>query len=404
MNKLIPAFIAVLIVGGALGYGLSHWLAEPAPAMADGARKVLYWRDPMKPEVKFDKPGKSPYMDMELEPVYADDATRESQVRVSASAAQNLGVRIGKVERAALGAQLSAVGMVAFDEELLEVVQARVDGYVSRLHVKTTLAPVRRGQPLVDVVAPAWLAAQEEYLALLDMTSSRGVQIRAAARERLLVLGIPEGAVRRLETERKTTSSTTIYSPADGVVAELGVREGASFATGAPLFRINSLQKVWAIAQIPETQVSAVTPGATVAVRATAWPGEKLHGRVVAILPDLDAGTRTLQVRVEIDNPGSRLAPGMFVSLDFAATATTPQLLVPSEAVIVTGERSIVIVAREGGGFDVADVRLGSESGGKSVILSGLEEGQSVVLSGQFLIDSESNLKSALSRLTGDKP
>jgi len=404
MKKLIPAFIAVLLVGGALGYGLSHWLAEPAPATADGARKVLYWRDPMKPEVKFDKPGKSPFMNMELEPVYADDATSGAQVKVSASTAQNFGVRIGKVERAKLDTQLSAVGMVAFDEELLEVVQARVDGYISRLHVKTTLAPVRRGQPLVDVVAPAWIAAQEEYLALLDATSSRGVQIRAAARERLLVLGVPEGAIRKLETERKIRSSTTIYSPADGVVAELGVREGASFATGAPLFRINSLKKVWAVAQIPETQVGAVAPGATVAVRATAWPGEKLRGLVVAVLPDLDAATRTLQVRVEIDNPRSLLAPGMFVALDFAATATTPQLVIPSEAVIVTGERSVVIISREGGGFDVADVTVGSESGGKSVILSGLTEGQSIVLSGQFLIDSEANLKSAISRLTGDKP
>ena len=165
MKRLIPAFIAVLLVGGALGYGISRWFANDSPAADAGGRKVLYWHDPMVPNVKFDKPGKSPYMDMQLVPVYADDTNNGAQVKVSASAAQNLGVRLGKVERVAVETRLSAVGTVAFNEELLEVVQARVDGYVSRLHVKTTLAPVRRGQPLVDIVAPAWLAAQEELSA-----------------------------------------------------------------------------------------------------------------------------------------------------------------------------------------------------------------------------------------------
>jgi len=402
MKRLIPAFIAVLIIGGALGVGLTRWLEKEPAIAADTGRKILYWQDPMKPDARFDKPGKSPYMDMDLVPVYADEANSDAQVKVSGSAAQNLGVRLGKVERAALENRLSAVGMVAFDEELLELVQARVDGYVLRLHVKTTLAPVRRGQPLVDVVAPAWLAAQEEYLALLGATSARGAEIREAARQRLVVLGVPESAIRKLETERKATSSTTIYSPADGVVAELGIRDGASFAAGAPLFRINSLRKVWAVAQIPEAQVSAVWPGAKVTVHATAWAGEQFNGQVVAILPDVDSATRTLPVRVEIDNPGSRLVPGMFVSLSFAAQETEPQLVVPSEAVIVTGERSVVIVARDGDGFDAVDVKLGAESGGKTVVLSGLSEGESIVLSGQFLIDSEASLKSAVSRLSSD--
>ena len=403
MNRLIPAFIVVLVVGGALGYGLTRWLDKEPAIAADTGRKILYWQDPMKPDARFDKPGKSPYMDMDLVPVYADEANGDAQVKVSGNAAQNLGVRLGKVERAALEGRLSAVGTVAFDEELLELVQARVDGYVTRLHVRTTLAPVRRGQPLVEVVAPAWLAAQEEYLALLGAASSRGAEIRAAARQRLVVLGVPESAIQKLETERKVSASTTIYSPADGVVAELGIRDGASFAAGAPLFRINSLRKVWAVAQIPETQVSAVGPGAKVTVHATAWAGEQFDGRVVAILPDIDSATRTLPVRVEIDNPGSRLVPGMFVSLGFAARETEePQLVVPSEAVIVTGERSVIIVARDGDGFDAVDVKLGPESGGKTVVLSGLSEGQSIVLSGQFLIDSEASLRSSVSRLSND--
>jgi Cu(I)/Ag(I) efflux system membrane fusion protein len=396
--RLIPAFIAVLLVGGALGFGITKWMSSEPAANTEGGRKPLYWHDPMVPSQKFDKPGKSPFMDMQLVPVYADDEGGGAQVKVSANASQNLGVRLGKVERAVIETRLSAVGSVTFDEELLELVQARVEGYVAHLHVKTTLAPVRKGQPLVDVVAPSWLAAQEEYLALLDATSSRGTEIRAAARQRLIVLGVPESSIRRLESDRKTTASTTIYSPADGVIAELGVREGSSFMAGAPLFRINSLRKVWAVAQVPEAMVSAVAPGSAVKVRATAWAGEEFNGRVVAILPDVDVATRTLPVRVEIDNPKERLVPGMFASLDFVSPASAPQLLVPSEAVIMTGERSVVIVARDGG-FDVVDVKVGAESNGKTAVLSGLNEGQTVVLSGQFLIDSEASLRSTVSRL-----
>jgi Cu(I)/Ag(I) efflux system membrane fusion protein len=399
-SRLIQVLIGVLLIGGAIGYGLTTWLRPTETQKAQNDRKVLYWHDPMVPDAKFDKPGKSPFMDMQLVPVYADQAATGAQVKVSASVAQNLGLRLGKVERANLTTHLSAVGAVAFDEQLLEVVQARVDGYVSRLHVKTTLEPVHRGQPLVDIVAPAWVAAQEEYLALLDTQSQRGVEIRAAARQRLGVLGMPESAIRRIESERKTVATTTLYAPVDGVVAELGVREGASFMAGAPLFRINSLRKVWAIAQIPEAQAATVAAGAKVSVRATAWPEEEFFGHVVALLPDVDAATRTLPVRLEIENPKSRLVPGMFVSMEFEMAASTPQLLVPSEAVIATGSRSVVVVARDAGGFDVVKVKTGSESAGRTEILEGLAEGQQVVISGQFLIDSEASLKSSVSRLT----
>jgi len=398
-SRLVTAFIAVLLLGGAVGFGLTTWLAKEPAMSVDGARKPLYWHDPMTPAVKFDKPGKSPFMDMPLVPVYADDSNGGAQVKVSAGATQNLGVRLGKVERAVIETRLSAVGSVAFDDELLELVQARVDGYVSRLHVKTTLAHVRRGQALVDVVAPAWLGAQEEYLALLDTTTTRGAEIRTAARQRLAVLGVPDSSILRIESEHKISPSTTIYSPADGVVAELGVREGSSFTAGAPLFRINSLRTVWAIAQIPEAQIGAVAPGAPVKLRATAWPAEEFSGRVVAILPDVDVSTRTLPVRVEIDNAHFRLAPGMFVSLEIQTPASVAQLVVPSEAVIVTGERSVVVVARDGG-FDIVDVELGAEAGGRTAVRTGLKEGDSVVLSGQFLIDSEASLKSTVSRLT----
>ena len=407
--KLIALLVAVLAGGVALGYWLAH-RGAPASALATADssasasesspdRKVLYWHDPMVPNVKFDKPGKSPYMDMQLVPVYADDEPGGAAVHVSANVTQTLGIRLGKVEKKALHPRLSAVGSVAFDDRLLELVQARVGGYVSNLRVKAPLTHVKRGQPLADIVAPDWLAAQEEYLALLTAQSVRGQAIRDAARRKLVVLGVPESAIRDIETQHETRATTTVFAPIEGVITELSVREGAAFMPGAALFRINGLGTVWVNAQVPEAQISLIPAGSTVTAHATAWPGMAFTGKVVALLPDVDPQTRTLAVRIAIENPERKLSPGMFVSLDFAGMPGQPQLVVPSEAVIPTGERSVVVVARDSGGFDVVTVTTGIEADGMTSVLSGLSEGQSIVLSGQFLIDSEASLRSAVSRL-----
>jgi len=259
---------------------------------------------------------------------------------------------------------------------------------------------VKRGEPLAEIVAPEWLSAQEEYLALLTAESERGRAIRGAARQRLVVLGVPEATIRDIESHHRTNATTTVFAPTEGVVTDLSVREGAAFMPGAALFRINGLKTVWVNAQVPEAQVSMVPAGSSVTAHATAWPGRVFSGHVVALLPDVDVQTRTLPVRITIDNPDRKLAPGMFVSLEFSAAPTKPELVVPSEAVIMTGERSAVIVAREAGGFDVADVTTGIEAEGKTAILSGLKQGQSIVLSGQFLIDSEASLRSTVARFS----
>jgi len=414
MNRrtIVVALVVALLSGAALGYWLAGWRAPEATGAghhtvasepAREERQVLYWYDPMKPDVRFDKPGKSPFMDMQLVPKYADEAGAAA-VRIDPSVAQNLGIRTGRVERAAISPRLAAVGAVAFDERLTEVVQARIQGSVTRLHVKAPLEAVRRGQPLAEILAPEWRAAQEEYLALLDAESERAGPIRDAARERLTVLGVPEVTIRRIEERRQTVATTTLFAPIDGVVTELAVREGTTFMPGAPLFRINGLGTVWVNAEVPEALVGAVVPGSAVKARATAWPGLVFEGRVMALLPEVDPETRTLPVRIAIDNRERRLAPGMFLSLEFAGEAGEPQLVVPSEAVIVTGERAVVIVARGDGGFDVAEVTTGAEADGRTVILSGLAEGQSIVLSGQFLIDSEASLSSTVTRLETRPP
>ena len=398
--KLSVLVIVVLAVGTALGFWLGHRDEPRNDAVATNGKSILYWHDPMVPNVRFDKPGKSPFMDMQLVPVYANEQAGGAAVRVNASVTQNLGIRLGKVEKTTLRSRLNAVGTVVPDERLLKLVQARAAGYITRLHTKAPFEHVKRGQPLADIVSPEWLAAQEEYLQLLSAQSDRGRAIGDAARQRLIVLGVPEAAIRDIEAHRKTTASTTIFSPTDGVVTDLPVREGAAFMAGAALFRISDLRIVWVNAQIPESQVSMIATGASVTARAIAWPGATFAGRVLALLPDVDAQTRTMPVRIAIDNPERKLSPGMFVSLDFTAPAEAEQLTVPSEAVIVTGERSVVIVANGDGGFDVKDVTAGAETDGKTVILSGLEEGASVVLSGQFLIDSEASLRSTATRLS----
>lgn len=408
-RKWIAVAIATLLLGVAIGYGVSRIGASDSSAHSasmtesgnSSERKVLYWHDPMVPGTKFDKPGKSPFMDMDLVPVYADEEGGAA-VRINPSISQNLGIRLGRVERKTLPSVRNVVGTVAFDERLLEVVQARVEGYVTKLYVKAPLERVRRGQPIAEILAPEWLVAQQDYIALLDAEGDRARAIRDAAQERLRVLGVPEATIRQIEKERKANPTTTVFAPIDGVISELAVREGAAFMPGAPLVRINGLKTVWVNAQIPEADVSVASEGATVEVQATAWPATTFDGRVIAVLPEVDPQTRTLTTRVAVDNPERKLAPGMFVMLKFEQPATEPQLAIPSEAVIRTGTRDVVIVSRGEGGFDVAEVKVGAENAGMTTILSGLEEGQSVVLSGQFLIDSEASLKSTVDRLSDE--
>jgi Cu(I)/Ag(I) efflux system membrane fusion protein len=275
-----------------------------------------------------------------------------------------------------------------------------VNGYITRLHVKAPLERVKRGQPLAEILSPEWLVAQQDYLALLDATSPSVQPIREAARQRLAVLGVPQTTIQRLERDRKPDATTTLVAPIDGVVTDLAVREGTAFMAGGPLFRINGLATVWVNAQVPEAQVASVGENAIIEARATAWPGAIFKGRIGTLLPDVNSQTRTATARVVVDNPGRRLLPGMFVSLSFAIAGGEPQLVVPSEAVIVTGERSVVVVVRDDGAFDVAPVQVGAERDGVSTILTGLEEGQSIVLSGQFLIDSEASLKATVDRLS----
>ena len=361
--------------------------------------KILYYHDPMVPGSKFDKPAKSPFMDMMLVPVYAESGADQGKVTVSPRIQQNLGVRTAMVTEGTLSPQVSAVGSIAFNERDQATVQARATGYVERLHVRATLDQVTKGQPLVELYVPDWVAAQEEFLAIQRMQGHDLASLVDGARQRMRLAGMSEAQIRQVEATGKTQTRITLTSPIGGVVVELLAREGMTVMTGTTLFRINGLSTVWANAEVPESQSALLRSGAKVQARSPAVPGMTFDGKVQAVLPEVNPATRTLKARLELTNPGGRLVPGMFVSMQFMDMRAEKALLIPTEAVIQTGKRTVVMLAEDNGRFRPVDVQMGIESGGQTEIKRGLQAGQRVVVSSQFLIDSEASLKGVEARL-----
>lgn len=365
----------------------------------DTGRKVLYYHDPMVPGSKFTQPAKSPYMDMMLVPVYADSDSDPGKVIVSSRVQQNLGVRTAVVTEGTLSPQVSAVGSVAFNERDQAIVQARATGYVERLHVRATLDRVSKGQPLVDLYVPDWVAVQEEFLSVKRMRGNDLTSLVDGARQRMRQVGMSDEQIRHVETTGRPQPRLTITAPLGGVVVELLVRDGMTVVMGSTLFRINGLTTVWANAEVPESQSALVRPGAKVQARSPAAPGTTFDGKVQAMLPEVNPATRTLKARMELANPGSRLVPGMFVNMQFMDVRADKALWVPTEAVIQTGKRAVVMLAEDNGRFRPVDVEAGIETSGRTEIKRGLHSGQRVVVSSQFLIDSEASLKGVEARL-----
>ncbi|UUZ63204.1 efflux RND transporter periplasmic adaptor subunit [Polaromonas sp. P1-6] len=361
--------------------------------------KILYYHDPMVPSSKFDKPAKSPFMDMMLVPVYANGDADQGKVTVSPRIQQNLGVRTAMVTEGTLSPQVSAVGSIAFNERDQAIVQARATGYVERLHVRATLDRVAKGQPLVDLYVPDWVAAQEEFLAIKRMQGNDLASLVDGARQRMRQAGMSDEQIRQIEASGRTQARITVTAPLGGVVVELMAREGMTVMAGTTLFRINGLSTVWANAEVPESQSALLRPGAKVQARSPAVPGTTFEGKVQAILPEVNPATRTLKARLELANPGARLVPGMFVTMQFMDMRAEKALLVPTEAVIQTGKRTVVMLAEDNGRFRPVDVESGIEAGGQTEIKRGLQAGQRVVVSSQFLIDSEASLKGVEARL-----
>lgn len=425
MKRLHIVIIAVsLILALALGWFLGQKHSDPKSENASKAvsgkrsmeavngvvqdssgKTVKYWYDPMVPNQKFDKPGKSPFMDMQLEPKYAntgsdgEGAGEDGGVAISSQTAQNLGIRLEKVTSKSFGESFSAVGRIEPDERRFYAVQTRIPGFVERLSVRAVGDPVTKGQKIAEIYAPELLAAQQEYLALLELNSvDSDNALKDAARSRLKLLGMTEGEISAITKTGKSSPRFGVYAPASGILTELGVREGGQLMAGSSLIQISDLSQVWMIAEVPERDAARLKLGITADVQLQSLPGEVFKGKVGYLYPMLNDSSRTLQVRIELPNKGNRLRPGMYANVAFTGQ-THEALSVATESIIATGKRKLVIV-KEANGYRPVEVTTGQERDNATEILNGLTEGEEVVVSGQFLIDSEASLSGVLARLS----
>jgi len=365
-------------------------------------RTVLYYQDPMTPGKRFDAPAKSPFMDMMLVPVYGggDGGSADTgTVTVSARVQQNLGLATTAVVEGTLAPKVSAIGNIAWNERDQVVVAARAAGVVEKLYARAQFDRIAAGAPVADLFVPEWLAVQEEFLALQRSASPDLKSLADAARQRMRLVGMLDAQIDEVAKSGRVQARTTVRAPIGGLITEVMAREGMAVAAGTTLVRIAGTATVWAQAEVPESQAALLKPGTPVRATTPALAGLSFAGRVQALLPDVNPATRTIKARVELNNAGMRLVPGMTVSMSFADLKADKVLLVPSDAVIQTGTRSVVMLAEDGGRFRPVDVETGLESGGQTVIRKGLQAGQRVVVSSQFLVDSEASLKAVESRL-----
>jgi Cu(I)/Ag(I) efflux system membrane fusion protein len=402
MNRISRSLGIVLVVTLVLcALGLGYWWgSRPNPADADSSSQaksdknnILYWYDPMVPQEHYPGPGKSS-MNMALIPKYADDdGAKSSGITIAPGVRQNLGIRTVTAKQGRLANAVRVPGTIAWDMRQERVVSARVDAIVERLYIKAPFEPVRAGQPLASVIAPAWSTALAEADALNGAGSGPARALRSASQTRLRALGLPAGS------GGGRGGAITLNAPITGVVTEIGAREGQAAPAGTLLFRINGDATVWVDAAIPQAGAAGVRSGTPVTVTVDALPGQSFAGRIENVLPQIDPGNRTQRARIVLDNPDGALAPGMFAQVALEPTGGSEHIVVPSDAVVSPGDQPRVIVLGDDKTFHPVAVSTGRSSGGMTEILSGLKGGERVVASGQFLIDSEANLSGALDRL-----
>lgn len=395
MKRLLLTAVAAAVLAATSGYYFGSRHHDAAPQAQQVQRKVLYWYDPMMPGQRFDKPGKSPFMDMQLVPRYADEQVPQAAgIAISARQQQNLGMVVKRAQMRVLSPRLEAWGTIAQDDRSLRAISAPAAGVIEKLFVRAVQQQVRAGEPLAQLWIPGWVSAQQEYLAVRRLGDPA---LTRAARERLALQFMPEDVVRQVERSGRAQARVVLRAPRAGYVAKLDAKEGAQVAATAPLFELASLDPVWLVVDYPQSQAALLGAGAHIEATTESWPGERFSGRVSELLPQMDAATRTLKARIVLDNPRQKLKPGMYVRVAAQQQAAAPATLaVPQEAVIATGDSSRVIVARDEGHFEPVSVVTGISAGGWTEIRRGLADGDRVVTSGQFLIDSEASLRSAL--------
>ena len=404
---LIGGALALAFLGTVLGYGIARHINPRARPVAAGTaagseHQVLYWYDPMVPSQHFEKPGKSPFMGMQLVPRYAgEQADNSAGIRIDSNVTQNLGLRLASVKRGSLLQPIHVPGTVTFNQRAIAIVQARASGFVVRIYARAPGDVIARGGALVDLLVPDWAAAQTEFLALVK---SGDAELTAAARTRLALLGMPSDLIEEIERTRQSRPTITISAPIGGMLESVDVRQGMTVSAGATLAKINGLDPIWFEAAVPEAQGDLTRMGKSVDVQLAAYPGQAFQGQIAAILPQTNPETHTLRVRIELPNRDGRLRPGMFGEVQLRSSEPPSELVVPSEAVIHTGTRDVIIVASDNNRFEPVEVQIGPDANGETSIRGGLQEGQRVVASGQFLIDSEASLRGVLARWSGAAP
>jgi Cu(I)/Ag(I) efflux system membrane fusion protein len=369
-------------------------MAAAQQNMADAEPKVLYWYDPMVPAQRFDKPGKSPFMDMELVPKYAESGAATNTLTVDPAQVQNLGMRKAKVMRMPLHPQHDLPGTLRFNERNQAIIQLRAGGFVEKAWPLAPGDRVTAGQPIATFYVPEWLNTQNELLAAKTLNSPRLLE---TLRTRLRLLGMPDALIVKTEESRKPETRVTITAPINGVIESLEIKTGMSMASGQTLARITSIDSLWLDVAIPEAEASSLHAGDAAMFYAANANSLPVTGKIDSLLPAVNASTRTITARVVLPNPKGILKPGTSGRVVLSGNQTPADLqlrglLVPTEAVIRTGKRSLVMVADTENHFRPVAVTLGQEIGDQTVVINGLEEGQEVVTSGQFLLDSEASL------------
>lgn len=393
--------MAIALAAGAGGYWLGHRSGPVAGTDAPSERKILYWYDPMVPAEHYDNPNSLSSMGMKTIPKYADEAAPTGAalgVSIDSAARQSLGLRVVAAEVGTLPSSVTVTGSIDFNQRNVAVIQARSGGFVTRVYGRAPGDVIGVGAPIADLQLPEWGGAQGEYLAVRRLGRP---DLTEAARQRLRLLGMPEQLIAQVERSGRTSGVLTITSPIGGVIQTLDARQGVTLVAGQTLAQVNGIGTVWVNAAVPQAQAGLVRVGQRANVTLAALPGQSLAGRVIAILPTAQVDSRTITVRIELANRSGMLRPGMFATVALGDEGH-PGLLVPSEAVIRTGARNLVILALADGRYRPAEVRLGREGGGKTEILAGLAPGEKVAASGQFLLDSEASLSGIPARPIGD--
>jgi membrane fusion protein, copper/silver efflux system len=419
MNKRILAIAAIMLVLGlAAGYGLApRQAAEKTQAGRTSAqKKPLFYRNPMNPAITSPVPAKDE-MGMDYIPVYADSGQQQTapgSVRIDPTVMQDIGVRTAMATKKTISRDIRTVGRIAYDEQLLTRLHPKVNGWIDKLFVSETGEPVKQNTMLLALYSPELVTSEEEYLLALKnadtLKQSPFPDVRQGAedlvrssRQRLELLDVPAHQMRALYRTRKVIKNLHIHSPFRGVVVHIGVREGQYVTPQTELYRIADLSKVWVYADIYEYELPWVQEGDIADMRIDALPGHVFHGKITYIYPYLDPATRTNKVRIAFDNPDGLLKPDMFADMDIHASRRLQALVIPTMAIIRTGREPKVFVETAPGRFEPRTVKLGVSDGPDTEILAGVAEGEKVVTSAQFLIDSESSLNEATAKMVAPK-